>query len=182
MAVRPILRMGHPLLRRVAHVVSDPTDPAIAVLVRDMLDSMHAAGGVGLAAPQIGESLRAVVFGFEHSDRYPDAPAVPFTVLINPVIEVLDATPEPGWEGCLSVPGLRGVVARPRAIRYRGVDLAGQQIDRHAEGFHARVVQHECDHLDGILYPQRMQDLATLSFEDELRAQLAAQGADLPPD
>jgi peptide deformylase len=173
MAVRPILRMGHPLLRRVAHAVSEPRDPAVTTLVGDMLDSMHAAGGVGLAAPQIGVSLRVVVFGLERSERYPQAPAVPFTVLVNPVVEVLDATPEAGWEGCLSVPGLRGLVARPRAVRYAGFDPAGNHILREVDGFHARVVQHECDHLDGVLYPQRLVDVTAFGFEEELAAPLS---------
>lgn len=173
--------MGHPQLLRVAQRVSGPGDPALAALVQDMLDSMAAEGGVGLAAPQIGVSLRVVVFGCERSARYPQAPEVPYTVLINPVIEVLDETREAAWEGCLSVPGLRGLVARPRAIRYRGVGLDGVPIDRRVEGFHARVVQHECDHLDGVLYPQRLTDMRAFGFEAEL-AQRAPEPESALPD
>jgi peptide deformylase len=133
-----------------------------------MWDTMVAENGAGLAAPQIGVLQRVVIFGYQHNSRYPDAPAVPETVLINPVIAVLDETLEEGWEGCLSVPGLRGVVPRYRAIRYHGYDQDGQRIEREASGFHARVVQHECDHLDGVLYPQRMRDLRSFGFVEAL--------------
>ncbi|MFA5119794.1 peptide deformylase [Zavarzinia sp.] len=168
MSVRPILRMGHPVLRRRADPVGDPTRPEIAALVEDMVETMQAAHGRGIAAPQIGVSLRLVVFhaplGDENARGIEDAP---LTVLADPVIEVLDPVMESDWEGCLSVPGMAGVVPRARAIRYRGLDLSGQRVERVAHGFHARVVQHECDHLDGILYPQRMADIGTLRFLDD---------------
>lgn len=168
MAVRQVLRMGHPLLLRVAQAVADPRDPAVATLLEDLFDTMAACNGAGLAAPQIGVPVRVVVFGVTHNPRYPQAEAVPRTVLINPLIEVLDPTPEDGWEGCLSVPGLRGLVPRPRAVRYSGYDARGHRLEREATGFHARVVQHECDHLDGVLYPQRMRDLRQFGFEPEI--------------
>ncbi|WP_372716964.1 peptide deformylase [Immundisolibacter sp.] len=173
MPVQHVLRMGHPLLRRVAEPVANVRDPAIATLLEDMLDTMAACNGAGLAAPQIGVSVRVVVFGMMHNPRYPQAEPVPQTVLINPVIEVLDPTPEDGWEGCLSVPGLRGLVPRPRAIRYQGFDQRGHLIEREVTGFHARVVLHECDHLDGVLYPQRIRDLRQFGFEPEITAALA---------
>lgn len=168
MAIRQVLRMGHPLLAQVAKPVADVREPAVAMLLEDMFDTMAACSGAGLAAPQIGVSVRVVVFGVSHNPRYSQAETVPRTVLINPVIEVLDATPEDGWEGCLSVPGLRGQVPRPRAIRYHGFDERGHLIEREATGFHARVVQHECDHLDGVLYPQRMRDMRQFGFEPEI--------------
>ncbi len=164
MAVRELLKMGDPRLLRIAQPVREFGTPALQALLRDMVDTMQAAGGVGLAAPQIGEDLQVVLFGFERSERYPDAPPVPRTVLCNPVIEPLSDEEEEGWEGCLSVPGLRGLVPRFTRIRYRGFDLDGHSIDREAEGFHARVVQHECDHLIGRLYPTRMRDLTKLGF------------------
>lgn len=168
MAVRPVLRMGDPDLQRVSEPVSRFEGGALGPLVEDLWDTMAARGGVGIAAPQIGVRLRVVVFEVEHSVRYPDAPPVPRTVLVNPQIEPMDEEMVDGWEGCLSVPGLRGVVPRYRRIRYRGLDADGVRFEREAEDFHARVVQHECDHLDGILYPQRMRDLSTLGFEEEL--------------
>nr|AMK59553.1 peptide deformylase [uncultured bacterium UPO71] len=168
MAIRHVLRMGHPALQQVAQAVADVRDPALALLLEDMLDTMAACNGAGLAAPQIGVSVRVVVFGVTHNPRYPQAEPVPRTVLINPVIEVIDPTPEDGWEGCLSVPGLRGLVPRPRVIRYHGFDERGHLIEREASGFHARVVQHECDHLDGVLYPQRIGDLRQFGFEPEI--------------
>ncbi|MBQ0930758.1 peptide deformylase [Ideonella sp. 4Y16] len=173
MAVREILRMGDPRLLRVAQPVTAFDTPELHALVADMEETMAAARGAGLAAPQIGVDLQLVIFGVERSERYPDAPAVPRTVLLNPVITPLpgpDGAPdeEEGWEGCLSVPGLRGVVPRHRRIRYSGVDIAGRPIEREAEGFHARVVQHECDHLIGRLYPTRMRDLTRLGFTSVL--------------
>lgn len=169
MAVRQILRMGHPLLRRVAAPVEEFNTPQLDALVADMFDTMAAADGAGLAAPQIGESLRIVIFGFESNPRYPDAGAVPETVLINPLIEVLTPELVDGWEGCLSVPGLRGNVPRPGHIRYSGYDQHGNPVGpREVSGFHARVVQHEADHLDGVLYPQRIRDLTQFGFIDEL--------------
>ena len=170
-----VLRMGHPELARVAEPVGDAAFGGIALasLVTDLWETMAARGGVGLAATQIGALQRVVVFGMESSDRYPDAPPVPRTVLVNPVIEPLGDELVEGWEGCLSLPGLRGLVPRHRRIHYSGRDLAGDAIEREAEDFHARVVQHECDHLDGILYPMRMIDMSTFGFEEEIQATLA---------
>ena len=173
MAVREILRMGDPRLLQQALPVTEFNGPELETLLQDMRDTMLSAGGVGLAAPQIGVSVQVVMFGFEHSDRYPDAPPVPMTVLINPIIEALDPAQEEGWEGCLSVPGLRGRVPRHTRIRYRGQDARGEPIERIVEGFHARVVQHECDHLWGTLYPMRMTDLRTLGYTEVLFPELA---------
>jgi peptide deformylase len=158
MSVKTVLRMGDPRLLKVAQPVTNFNSAALDSLIADMFDTMLAESGVGLAAPQIGIDQRLVVFGFENNPRYPDAAAVPKSVLINPVIIPLDECTEDGWEGCLSVPGLRGLVPRFSHIRYTGLDASGQAIDVVADGFHARVVQHECDHLDGILYPQRIRD------------------------
>jgi len=168
MSVREILKMGDPRLLRVAEPVREFGTPALKALIADMFETMEAAHGAGLAAPQIGENLQMVIFGFTHSERYPEAPPVPRTVLLNPTIEPLDDVEEEGWEGCLSVPGLRGVVPRHARIRYRGVDPEGRPIEREAEGFHARVVQHEVDHLIGRLYPTRMRDLSKLGFTSVL--------------
>lgn len=168
MAVRPVLRMGDPLLLKVAEPVHAFGTPALHALVADMFDTMAALNGAGLAAPQIGVSQRVVIFGVEANPRYPDAEAVPRTVLINPEIEFLTNEMDEGWEGCLSVPGMRGLVRRYTRLRYRGFDVAGGRIEREAEGFHARVVQHECDHLDGILYPMRIHDLRLFGFEEVL--------------
>lgn len=177
MAVLPILKMGDSRLLRVAQPVTEFNTPELHQLVQDLRDTMAAANGAGLAAPQIGVDLRVVLFGFQRNERYPEAPPVPETLLINPVIEVLGSDLEEGWEGCLSVPGLRGVVARPRRIRYRGQDLQGRTLVREAEGFHARVVQHECDHLDGVLYPMRVTDFRRFGFTEVLFPGLDA-GAD----
>lgn len=166
--IRPVLKMGDPRLLRVAQPVTAFGTPELAALLADMRATMHHLGGVGLAAPQIGVDLRVVIFGFEHSERYPEAPAVPETVLINPRLEPLGNDREEAWEGCLSVPGLRGVVPRYRALRYQGWNELGEPIDRSVEGFHARVVQHECDHLDGILYPMRITDLRRFGFTEVL--------------
>ncbi len=173
MAIREVLKMGNPVLLQVAAPVAEFGTAALDALVADMFDTMAALDGAGLAAPQIGVSQRIVIFGVEANPRYPDVEAVPTTVLINPLIEILDQTLEEDWEGCLSVPGLRGLVPRYRRIRYSGFDQRGQAIERVAEGFHARVVQHECDHLDGILYPQRIRDLRQFGFESELLAEEA---------
>lgn len=164
MAVREILKMGDARLLRIAEPVTMFDSPELHALITDLSDTMAAANGAGLAAPQIGENLQLVIFGFAHSERYPAAPSVPRTVLINPVIEPIGSDEEAGWEGCLSVPGLRGMVPRFARIRYRGVDPQGQVIEREAEGFHARVVQHECDHLIGRLYPTRMRDLTQFGY------------------
>ncbi len=168
MAVREILKMGDARLLRVAQPVTAFGTPELRALVEDLQDTMRAANGAGLAAPQIGVDLQVVLFGFDHNDRYPDAPPVPRTLLVNPVITPLSDEQEDGWEGCLSVPGLRGVVPRWTHIRYTGLDEQGQPIEREAQGFHARVVQHECDHLIGRLYPTRMRDLTQLGFTSVL--------------
>jgi len=168
MAVRRILRMGDPRLLQVSAPVTDFDTPALHALVADLHETMAAANGAGLAAPQIGEPLRLVIFGGAPSPRYPEAEAVPATVLINPLLEPLEPTLEDDWEGCLSVPGLRGRVPRYTALRYSGWDARGQRFERTVSGFHARVVQHEVDHLDGILYPQRMRDLRAFGFNEEL--------------
>jgi peptide deformylase len=168
MAVREILKMGDERLLRVAKQVERFDTPELHALIADMFETMQAANGVGLAAPQIGVDLALVIFGFASSERYPDAPPVPQTVLLNPSIEPLSADEEDGWEGCLSVPGMRGVVPRFTRIRYRGFDPLGAAIDREAEGFHARVVQHECDHLVGKLYPMRIRDFTRFGFTSVL--------------
>ncbi len=168
MAIKPVLRMGHPLLRQVAAPVDRFNTPELMSLLEDMFDTMAHLDGAGLAAPQIGVSLRVVIFGVKHNPRYPDAGEVPLTVLINPIITPLTDELEEDWEGCLSVPGLRGRVPRYTAIRYQGKDEHGNTIDRTVSGFHARVVQHECDHLDGVLYPMRIRDFNSFGFSQEL--------------
>lgn len=185
MTVREITLMGHPVLMMPATPVADPTAPEIATLVEDMLDTMQAAGGIGIAAPQIGVGLRVVIFRAPpDAERGGDSTAPdlrtelhgqPLTVLINPKVEVLSEARVTGWEGCLSVPGLRGLVPRHSHIRYRAQGLDGQWFTREVQGFHAVVVQHECDHLDGILYPMRMVDMASLQFVG------AAEGATYLP-
>jgi peptide deformylase len=178
MTVREILKMGDPRLLRIAPPVTAFDTPELHALIADMFDTMEAADGAGLAAPQIGVDLQLVIFGFERNARYPDAQPVPRTVLLNPSITPLDGAMEEGWEGCLSVPGLRGVVPRFSRIRYSGFDPQGRPIEREAEGFHARVVQHECDHLFGRLYPTRMTDLSKLGFTSVLFPELADRGDD----
>jgi peptide deformylase len=168
MTVREILKMGDPRLLRVAEPVNEFGTPELDALIADMFDTMHAANGAGLAAPQIGVNLRLVIYGFKQNTRYPDAPPVPETVLINPKLRPLSAEMDEAWEGCLSVPGLRGVVPRFTALHYEGFDQYGNVISRDADGFHARVVQHECDHLDGILYPMRITDLSQFGYVDVL--------------
>jgi len=178
MAVREILKMGDPRLLKLAAPVERFGTPELRALIDDMFDTMAAARGVGLAAPQIGVDLALVIFGFQHNERYPEAPAVPRTVLLNPVIEPLSAEEEDGWEGCLSVPGMRGVVPRWTQIHYRGLDPEGAPISRRAEGFHARVVQHECDHLLGKLYPMRIRDFSRFGFTEVLFPELPDAGDD----
>ena len=173
MTVRTLLRMGDARLLQPAAPVGEFGTPELAGLVEDMFDTMAAHGGVGLAAPQIGVGLQVVIFGFEHSERYPDAAPVPRTILVNPVITPLTEDREEGWEGCLSVPGLRGMVPRATRIQYTGFTAAGEPIERFAEGFHARVVQHECDHLDGVLYPMRVRDFRRFGFTDVLFPELS---------
>ena len=172
MAVRRVLKMGDPLLFKVAEPVAAFDAPALQALVADMFETMAALSGAGLAAPQIGVSQRVVIFGVEANPRYPDAEPVPTTVLINPEITILTRDTVEGWEGCLSVPGMRGLVSRYTHLRYRGFDQHGQIIEREAHGFHARVVQHECDHLDGILYPMRLKDMRLFGYEDTLFPQM----------
>jgi len=166
--IREVLRMGDPRLLRIARPVEQFDTPELHALVADLFDTMAALNGAGLAAPQIGIDLRVVIFGCEANPRYPEAPPVPPTVLVNPVLEPLSDEEQEGWEGCLSVPGLRGWVPRYRRLRYRGQDASGAPIARIVGDFHARVVQHECDHLDGILYPRRVRDLTRFGFTDVL--------------
>ncbi len=168
MAIRPVLKMGDPRLWQRAEAVRSFGTPELHALIADMEETMHALDGAGLAAPQIGVGLRVVIFGFEDNARYPDVGSVPYTVLINPVLEPLSDEIEEGWEGCLSVPGLSGWVPRWRYLRYTGFDPLGRAIDRSVDGFHARVVQHENDHLDGILYPMRIRDLTRFGFSEAL--------------
>ncbi len=170
--------MGDPRLLKPARPVAQFDTPELHALITDLEDTMAAADGAGLAAPQIGVDLALVIFGFEHNERYPDAPAVPRTVLVNPHIEALGPEVEEDWEGCLSVPGLRGVVPRWARIRYQGFDQFGTAIDREVEGFHARVVQHECDHLIGVLYPMRVQDFTRFGFVEELFPEWAGPGSE----
>ncbi|HAY28689.1 MAG TPA: peptide deformylase [Candidatus Accumulibacter sp.] len=173
MMIRPLLRMGDPRLLRQARPVERFDAPELHKLIADMEETMQHLDGAGLAAPQIGVDLRLVIFGVERNARYPDAEPVPRTVLINPVLTPLSPETEEGWEGCLSVPGLRGWVPRWSRLRYSGFDDRGRPIERSVAGFHARVVQHECDHLDGILYPMRMRDLSRFGFTDVLDAAAA---------
>ena len=179
MTVRDILKMGDARLLRVAQPVTAFDSDALHLLVTDLLDTMRAANGAGLAAPQIGVDLQVVIFGsYDRNPRYPDRPVVPPTVLVNPVITPVSDATEDDWEGCLSVPGMRGVVPRWSRIRYTGFDQYGDPIDREAEGFHARVVQHECDHLWGKLYPMRMTDMARFGFTEVLFPDIAADEDD----
>lgn len=168
MAIRPILRLGDPRLFEVASEVSQFNHPELDSLIADMFDTMIDADGAGLAAPQIGIGLRVVIFGFDSNPRYPDDDAIPKTILINPKITALSEEKEEGWEGCLSVPGMRGAVSRYKHIRYSGFDAAGAAIEVEAHDFHARVVQHECDHLDGIIYTQRLSDPLKFGFTEAL--------------
>jgi peptide deformylase len=171
MAIRPVLKMGEPLLLRVAAPVTR-FDAELQALIADMDDTMRALSGAGIAAPQIGVSARVVIFELKDNPRYPHIAPVPYTVLVNPLVTPLTAEQDEGWEGCLSVPGMRGLVPRYRRLRYRGFDQHGAPIDRTVEGFHARVVQHEVDHLDGILFPQRVRDMRDFGFEDALAGRM----------
>ena len=174
MVILPILKMGDQRLLQVADPVREFNTVELNVLITDMFETMETVGGVGLAAPQLGISLQVVIFGFEQSPRYPEAPPVPLTILINPIITPLSNEEEDGWEGCLSAPGLRGVVPRWKQIRYQGFDQYGNPIDRVVDGFHARVVQHECDHLIGKLYPMRIRDFTRFGFTEVLFPELEA--------
>ena len=166
--IRKVLKMGEPVLLAPAQAVTDFESPELGRLLEDMRDTMEHLDGAGLAAPQIGVSLQVVIFGVKNNPRYPQAEEVPYTVLINPALEPLSQEMEEAWEGCLSVPGMRGVVPRHKHLRYSGFDEAGARIERICEGFHARVVQHECDHLNGILYPMRVRDFTRFGFIDAL--------------
>ena len=172
--IREVLRMGDPRLWQPSAPVARFATPELDALLQDLRDTMAAQNGAGLAAPQIGVPLQVVIFGFEENQRYPDAEPVPYTELVNPVLTPLGVEIEEGWEGCLSVPGLRGVVPRYASVRYEGFDPAGAPISRETTGFHARVVQHECDHLSGILYPMRMRDFRRFGFTDILFPDWAA--------
>jgi peptide deformylase len=176
--IRDVLRMGDPRLLARSVEVDRFGTPELGALLEDMRDTMRAQNGAGLAAPQIGVGLRVVIFGMARNPRYPDAEPVPYTELLNPVLTPIGDDIEEGWEGCLSVPGFRGVVPRWARLRYRGFDPQGNHIDREVADFHARVVQHECDHLDGILYPMRMTDLRKFGFTDVLFPDLAGVDAD----
>lgn len=177
MAIRPVLRMGDPLLLQVAQPVQQFDTPELHSLIQDMQDTMAHMNGAGIAAPQIGVSLRVVIFGVGANPRYLDAEQVPYTILINPVLKPVGEHMEDGWEGCLSVPGMRGIVPRYTRLHYSGFDPLGQPIDRLVSGFHARVVQHECDHLDGILYPMRIRDMRQFGYTEVL-----FPGADVADD
>lgn len=177
MTVRDILRMGDPRLLRQAERVAAFDTTELHALIADMFATLRVANGAGLAAPQIGVSLQVVIFGFGSNARYPDAPPVPETVLINPVLTPLSEEMEDGWEGCLSIPGMRGVVPRWTRLRYEGADQYGQPVSREVDGFHARVVQHECDHLAGVLYPMRIRDFSRFGFADVLFPGLEPAGA-----
>jgi peptide deformylase len=168
MAIKPVLRMGNPLLLQRAEEIAQFDTPELHALIQDMQDTMAHMNGAGIAAPQIGVSQRVVIFGVGHNPRYPDAEQVPYTVLVNPVLRPIGDSKEEGWEGCLSVPGMRGIVTRYSRLHYSGFDQYGNPIDRLVSGFHARVVQHECDHLDGILYPMRIDDLRKFGYTDVL--------------
>ncbi len=168
MAIRPVLRMGDARLLERAQPVARFDSPGLHALVADMQDTMRALNGAGLAAPQIGVGLQVVIFGVDHNPRYPDAEPVPHTVLVNPTLTPISEGLEEGWEGCLSLPGMRGLVPRYNDLLYQGFDQYGNAIDRVVSGFHARVVQHECDHLAGILYPMRIRDLRNFGFIEEL--------------
>lgn len=173
MPIKPILKMGDPGLLQTSEAVTDFSSVELQNLIQDLFDTMEDAQGAGLAAPQIGFLQRVVIFGVEKNERYPDAESVPPTVLINPVIKVLSDTSQSYWEGCLSIPGMRGLVERPDHIRYSGFDQNGNPISVEATGFHAIVVQHECDHLDGVLYPMQMKDMSLFGFCEELDAAAA---------
>jgi len=170
--IYPILKMGDPRLLRVSDPIQEFDTPALHQLIADMFETMQHANGAGLAAPQIGVNLQLVIFGFKKNPRYPDAPNVPETVLINPVLTPLSDETDDAWEGCLSVPGMRGLVPRWSRLRYEGFDQFGQKISRDVDGFHARVVQHETDHLNGVLYPMRIKDLTQFGFTEVLFPEL----------
>jgi peptide deformylase len=174
--VQRVLKMGDPLLYRKAEPVTEFDTPELRALIADMFDTMASLNGAGLAAPQIGVSKRVVIFEVQSNPRYPQVEPVPRTILLNPVLEPIDGGHEEGWEGCLSVPGMRGLVSRHKHLRYTGFDPEGNPIDRTVSDFHARVVQHECDHLDGILYPMRLKDIRYLVFEDTLAEAVAGPG------
>jgi len=168
MTILNVLKMGHEILNHQSKPVINFNDPMLVNIIQNMIDTMNANGGVGIAAPQVGYDLRIVIFGFDKNPRYPDEKPVPLTILLNPEIKTLSDELEDGWEGCLSVPGLRGLVPRHKFISYSGYDHMGKKIQRDVDGFHARVVQHELDHLNGILYPEKIKDLKYFGFEDSI--------------
>jgi peptide deformylase len=168
MAIQPIIKMGDLKLLQISQAITDFTSPELSTLISDLFDTMAANQGAGLAAPQIGIMKRVVIFGVDHNERYPEAEPVPPTILINPEIEILGNSRQSNWEGCLSIPGMRGLVERPDHIIYRGFGATGETIEVEATGFHAIVVQHECDHLGGVLYPMRMKDMSQFGFCEEL--------------
>ena len=178
MAIKPVCKMGCAELATPSLQVKNVKDEKILVLVQDMYDTMQKEHGVGIAAPQIGVCKRVIIVGFEPDENFPEQEAVPLTILVNPKLEVLDQEMIEEWEGCLSVPGMRGMVPRYKKVKYTGFDLEGNEISGIAEGFHARIFQHECDHIDGILYPQRIQDLRLFGFEDELVKRLSQMQKD----
>ncbi|MFC0146635.1 peptide deformylase [Sphingobium scionense] len=180
--IREILKMGDPRLLKVARPVDDLADPALKTIIADLYETMHAANGVGLAAPQVGIDLRVMIFGFESNSRYPEAEPVPVTTLINPWLENLTDETEEDWEGCLSVPGMRGLVPRSTHIRYGGTLEDGTHVEREAHGFHARVFQHEFDHLEGVLYPHRIRDLTRFGFIEALFPQSDLAALEKAPD
>jgi peptide deformylase len=169
MSIQTVVKMGNAQLATPSRPIENFSDPQLPRIIQDMQDTMKEKAGVGIAAPQIGYFVRIILFGFEGNQRYPDEPPIPQTVLINPSFDILSDEMLDAWEGCLSVPGLRGLVPRYQKIHYRGYDLQAQKIERTVEGFHARIIQHECDHLDGVLFPQRIKDLRYFGFEDELK-------------
>lgn len=175
MTIKSVVKMGNQQLATPSLPVTNFSDPLLTDIIRDMQDTMAAKKGVGIAAPQIGVNLRIIIFGFDYNERYPHKKPVPFTILINPHIEILSDELEEDWEGCLSVPGLRGLVPRYKKIRYSGYDQQAKIISREAEDFHARILQHECDHLDGILFPRKIRDLRFFGFEDELINNMSAK-------
>lgn len=169
MSIQTVVKMGNAELATPSRPIENFSDPELSRIIEDMQDTMQEKSGVGIAAPQIGYFVRIILFGFEGNKRYPDEAPIPQTLLINPSFDILSDEMVEAWEGCLSVPGLRGLVPRYQKIHYRGYDLQGQKIERTVEGFHARIIQHECDHLDGVLFPQRIKDLKYFGFEDELK-------------
>ena len=172
MSIKSVVKMGNQQLAKPSLLVKDFSSKALIDLINDMKDTMSINKGVGIAAPQLGCNLRVIMFGFDHNTRYPNEKPIPFTIIINPVYKQLSQEMEEGWEGCLSVPGLRGIVSRYKQIQYSGFDLCGKPMTGSAEGFHARIIQHECDHIEGVLFPQRIKDMRNFGFEEEIANQI----------